>query len=102
ERPRDFPAFDAVDRRGFIDANLTIVQRLLVPVEEMRREMPDSRASRLSRSMLSRYMGEMFGFLSGRVLGQYDPVLQLYPEAPDTAGQTRLFLVETNLALLAR
>jgi coenzyme F420 biosynthesis associated uncharacterized protein len=92
-----FPGFQALDRRGFIDANLGIIERLIEPLEAVRSQLPESRATAMSRAVLSRYMGEMLGFLSHRVLGQYDPVLQLSPPLVGGDVTTSLFLVEPNL-----
>ncbi|TMD02193.1 MAG: hypothetical protein E6J03_10015 [Chloroflexi bacterium] len=101
----DFPPFTVLDRHGFIDRNLVIAQRLFAPIERIRGQIPDSRATALGRSVLSRYVGELFGFLSRRVLGQYDPVLMLAPvqtagEPADGSGDAEpaaLFLVEPNV-----
>jgi coenzyme F420 biosynthesis associated uncharacterized protein len=99
-----FPPFSVLDRHGFIDRNLVIVQRLFTPIERLRNQIPDSRATALGRGVLSRYVGELFGFLSRRVLGQYDPVLMLAPVAGDPSGASpgepepaALFLVEPNV-----
>ena len=95
-----FPPFSVVDRRGFVEGNLVIVQRLFEPVERLRAQIPESRATALGRAALSRYVGELFGFLSRRVLGQYDPVLLLVPA--DTAPATALYLVEPNVVAFER
>jgi coenzyme F420 biosynthesis associated uncharacterized protein len=99
-----FPPFSVLDRHGFIDRNLVIVQRLFTPIERLRNQIPDSRATALGRGVLSRYVGELFGFLSRRVLGQYDPVLMLAPVAGDASDASpgepepaALFLVEPNV-----
>jgi coenzyme F420 biosynthesis associated uncharacterized protein len=95
---QDFPPFTVLDRAGFVDRNLVIAQRLFAPVERLRSRIPDTRATALGRSALSRYVGELFGFLSRRVLGQYDPVLLLVPAQPaDPPDPAALFLVEPNL-----
>ena len=90
-----FPPFSVVDRRGFVEGNLVIVQRLFEPVERLRAQIPESRATAMGRVALSRYVGELFGFLSRRVLGQYDPVLLLVPA--EAAPATALYLVEPNV-----
>jgi len=95
--PENLPRFVAIDRRGFIDANLIIARRLLDPIEQLRGKLPDSKASQLGRRMMDRYIGELFGLMSRRVLGQYDPVLMLGPAAEDTAETPALYLVEPNL-----
>ncbi len=100
--PKDFPRFVALDRRGFIDANLIIVRRLLDPVEEMRVNIPDSRATQAARRVIDRYMGELFGIMARRVLGQYDPVLQLGPLAEGTPVAPSLYLVEPNIKAFQR
>lgn len=94
-----YPRVDVLDRRGFIDANLVIVQRLFEPVEKLRATLPESRMTALGRTVLSRYVGELFGFLSRRVLGQYDPVLMLAPPPEETGGSPApaLSLVEPNV-----
>jgi coenzyme F420 biosynthesis associated uncharacterized protein len=92
-----FPPFTVLDRHGFIDRNLVIAQRLFAPIERLRGQIPDSRATALGRGVLSRYVGELFGFLSRRVLGQYDPVLMLAPVQGDEPEPAALFLVEPNV-----
>ena len=93
-----YPRFTVLDRRGFVDRNLVIVQRMLEPVERLRAQIPESRATALSRMLLSRYIGELLGFLSQRVLGQYDPVLMLAGGAVEDRDATALYLVEPNVA----
>jgi coenzyme F420 biosynthesis associated uncharacterized protein len=95
-----FPRFAVLDRRGFVDVNVDIARRLLVPVEELRQTLGDSRATALGRSVMNRYVGLLFGIMSQRVLGQYDPVLSL-GAPPDGAGPA-LYLVEPNLDSFAR
>ncbi|TMC50581.1 MAG: hypothetical protein E6J14_03225 [Chloroflexi bacterium] len=98
-----FPSFTVLDRRGFIDRNLVIVRRLIEPVERLRAGLPESRVTALGRGLGSRYLGELLGFLSKRVLGQYDPVLMLAPPALDqTAEPSALYLVEPNVDVFAR
>jgi coenzyme F420 biosynthesis associated uncharacterized protein len=101
ERPLvHFPRFVVLDRRGFVDVNVGIARRLMVPIEELRATLPDSRATALGRGVMNRYVGVLFGIMSQRVLGQYDPVLSLGPP-PD--GETpALYLVEPNIASFAR
>ncbi len=101
ERPLvHFPRFVVLDRHGFVDVNVSIARRLMVPIEEVRATLPDSRATALGRGVMNRYVGVLFGIMSQRVLGQYDPVLSLGPP-PD--GETpALYLVEPNIASFAR
>ncbi len=95
-----FPRFEILDRRGFIDVNIEIARRLLVAVEELSATLGESRATAMSRGVMNRYVGVLFGIMSQRVLGQYDPVLSLGP-APQ--GQSAaLYLVEPNIESFAR
>ncbi|MBV8194141.1 MAG: zinc-dependent metalloprotease, partial [Candidatus Dormibacteraeota bacterium] len=101
--PFALPRFVALDRRGFIDVNIGIVRRLLDPVEKLRATLPDSFATTLGRRMLDRYVGELLGMMSRRVLGQYDPVLSLVTD--DGAGampEPSLYLIEPNIKALQR
>ena len=93
--PESYPPFRVIDRRGFIDQNLVIAQRLLAPVEAARAAIPDSLMTAAGRGVASRYVGELLGFMSHRVLGQYDPVLMLAPIAEMPASA--LYLVEPNI-----
>jgi coenzyme F420 biosynthesis associated uncharacterized protein len=100
--PAGFPRFTVLDRRGFIDANLEIIQRLLEPAERLRAGIPESVATAVSRKLLSRYVGELFGFMSQRVLGQYDPVLMLPSPAITARPASALYLVESNVNAFQR
>jgi coenzyme F420 biosynthesis associated uncharacterized protein len=95
-----FPRFAILDRRGFVDVNIDIARRLLVPVEEMRSTLGESRATALGRGVMNRYVGVLFGIMSQRVLGQYDPVLSIGP--PPGGATPALYLVEPNLASFSR
>jgi len=100
--PFTVPPFTALDRHGWIDVNITIVQRLLDPVEQLRAQIPESAVTALSRRMMDRYVGELFGLMSRRVLGQYDPVLSLAAADAGAHGEPALYLVEPNVALVQR
>ncbi|MGI8609712.1 MAG: zinc-dependent metalloprotease [Candidatus Dormibacteria bacterium] len=89
-----FPTFTVLDRRGWIDVNLGLFQDLLEPVLKVQEMLPASYATDLGRRGVSEYMGVLLGFLSKRVLGQYDPVLMA---APGVAKPTALYLVEPNI-----
>jgi coenzyme F420 biosynthesis associated uncharacterized protein len=97
-----YPRFIALDRRGFIDTNLAMAQRLLAPIERLRAGVPESLATGMSRRMLDRYVGELFGLMSRRVLGQYDPVLTLEEDPGGEARPSALYLVEPNIAGIER
>ena len=96
------PRFVALDRRAFIDVNITIVRRLLDTVEQLRATLPDSVATTLGRRVLDRYLGELMGMMSRRVLGQYDPVLSLSPLDSEPSALAALYLVEPNINAIQR
>jgi len=86
------PAFQALDRNGWLDLNLDIFRRVVDPVLESGR-MPNSLLVEAGRAGVNRYLGYMLAFLGRRVLGQYDP--QLLGAEP--IGGDGLYLVETNV-----
>jgi coenzyme F420 biosynthesis associated uncharacterized protein len=92
-----FPPFTMLDRRGFVDRNIEIAADLMRPVERLRAQVRETAATAMGRAMVSRYLGEMFGFMSSRVLGQYDPVLMLAPAAGESRS-TALYLVHSNVS----
>ena len=101
--PFALPRFVALDRRGFIDVNIAIVRRLLEPVEKLRATLPESVATSLGRRVLDRYVGELLGLMSRRVLGQYDPVLSLGGlETGGALPPASLYLVEPNITSVQR
>src|SRR2546421_13031184 len=91
-RGASMPPFEALDREGWIELNLTILRRVVDPVLEAGR-MPNSLMVEVGRTGVNRYVGYMLAFLGRRVLGQYDP--QLLGAEP--IGGEGLYLVETNV-----
>ena len=86
------PQFEAIDREGWVDLNLTILRRAVDPVLEAGR-MPNSLIVEVGKAGVDRYVGAMLAFLGRRVLGQYDPQLM----AAEPMGGEGLYLVETNV-----
>jgi coenzyme F420 biosynthesis associated uncharacterized protein len=89
----EFPPFQALDRHGWVDLNLKIMRDALDPLLEMQKHIPNSRAVETGRRLMDRYVGVIMGFLSTRVLGQYDP--HLLGHEPTAAPG--LYLVEPNI-----
>jgi coenzyme F420 biosynthesis associated uncharacterized protein len=87
------PAFQALDREGWLELNLSIFRRVVDPVLETGR-MPNSLIVEVGRAGVNRYVGYTLAFLGQRVLGQYDP--QLLGAEP--MGSDGLYLVESNIA----
>ena len=100
--PFAVPPFTALDRHGWIDVNIAIAQRLLAPVEQLRAQLPESAVTALGRRAMDRYVGELFGLMSRRVLGQYDPVIAPGAAATDALPSPALYMVEPNLVLVQR
>lgn len=90
---RSLPAFEALDRHGWLDLNLAILRRVVDPVLESGR-MPNSLIVEVGRAGVNRYVGYMLAFLGRRVLGQYDPQLM----GAEPIGGEGLYLVEPNVA----
>lgn len=95
------PAPELVSRRGWIDANVATMRPMFAALEERLPTGafdagPIGRAARATSSaVLSTQLGALVGYLSQRVLGQYDiPLL-------DPAGAPRLLLVVPNLVATA-
>jgi coenzyme F420 biosynthesis associated uncharacterized protein len=89
-----------LDRPGWIRANMRNFQYLLQPVEEFYQESLDHTRfgppmvfQQATRMMLSSQIGVLVGYLSRRVLGQYD--VALLGEEPIAGG--KLYFVEPNL-----
>ncbi len=98
--PAELPVLEAVDRPGWIAANLKSMR----PLVEMLTERLDGPSAGLfsgplrsaSGFLLGAQVGALTGVLSQRVLGQYDLALL------DDSVPPRLLLLAPNLALTAR
>jgi coenzyme F420 biosynthesis associated uncharacterized protein len=91
---------EVLDRPGWIRANVINFRFLLQPVEDFYRESlgrsrfgPPPAFQLAARMALSSQVGVLIGYLSRRVLGQYD--IALLGEEPLLAG--KLYFVEPNL-----
>src|SRR5690606_20596053 len=61
------------DRGGWVDANIASFQRLLRPItEKLDDKMGSSVTSGLARRVAGLEVGVLLGWMSSRVLGQYD------------------------------
>jgi coenzyme F420 biosynthesis associated uncharacterized protein len=93
-------AVEVLDRAGWIRANIRNFRDLLQPVEEFYTESlhrsrfgPPLAFQQAARVMLSSQIGVLVGYLSRRVLGQYDVALL----AEQTTSGGKLYFVEPNL-----
>ena len=91
---------EVLDRRSWVEVNLANFQDLLEPFEDSYRRMNASNAtaarllSGLTRLAVSAQLGGMIGYLSRRVLGQYD--IPLFKP-----GAASIYLVDVNIDSLA-
>ncbi|MCC6628940.1 MAG: zinc-dependent metalloprotease [Chloroflexi bacterium] len=99
--PRALDTVFVFDRNDWVTANIDNFRQLFEPVEEMNRRgggqtaMPGGAAwSVVNQMILSTQLGVLLGYLSRRVLGQYD--LALLGKEPVDAG--KLYFVEPNIA----
>ncbi|MEP7104430.1 MAG: zinc-dependent metalloprotease [Chloroflexota bacterium] len=91
--PLEIPAFEPLGRIERVDVNVDIIRRVLDPVIA-EAGIPRSRITDAGQAAVDRYVATLLGFLSTRVLGQFDP--QLMGREP--VAQTGLYLVEPNVA----
>jgi coenzyme F420 biosynthesis associated uncharacterized protein len=90
---------EVLDRADWIEANIGSFATVFEPVEDILRDRMGRRlSSPMNQQTGSVALGVMLGYLSRRVLGQYDPAL-LGKEAVATG---RLYFVEANLEAARR
>jgi coenzyme F420 biosynthesis associated uncharacterized protein len=88
-----------VGRADWIRANLASLQRLLRPLFDRMVDDPDDEPSAMSARLGALELGAMLGWMSTRVLGQYD-LLVLEDEAAE--DQDIVYYVGPNLVALER
>jgi len=86
-------------REGWVDANLASFQRLLRPITDKLADKMDGRASQFGPKIAGAELGAMLGWMSTRVLGQYD-LLVIEDENPDE--QDIVYYVAPNVLALER
>ncbi len=86
-------------REGWIDANLASFRRLLRPITDKLLERGDSVSARIGPAVAGAELGALLGWMSKRVLGQYD-LLVLEDENPDE--QDIVYYVAPNVLALER
>lgn len=93
-----------VDRAGWVTANVASFQRLLRPVvdrfaSKLSSSAISGRAAPVSRTITGAQVGALLGFMSTRVLGQYD-LLILEDEQPEQ--QDLVYYVGPNILALEK
>jgi coenzyme F420 biosynthesis associated uncharacterized protein len=89
------------DRRGWVRANLASFRRLLKPLtERLGTKMPSNGAAAgVTRTLTGIEVGTLLGWMSTRVLGQYDLLLV---EDEDPADQDLVYYVGPNVLALEK
>ena len=88
---------DVVDRPGWVAATAEGMERLAAPaVAKLAAAAGGRKAGQLTRGVAGQQVGFILGFLSGKVLGQFDPL----GGDPDRPG--RLLLVAPNIVKVER
>lgn len=88
----ELPPYQALDRAAWAELNIGILADTMRPLLEAG-GLPRNRLTDLGRAGVDRYVAALLGFLSGRVLGQFDP--QLFGKEALVGGS--LYLVEPNI-----
>ena len=85
------------NREGWVDANLASFQRLLKPITTKLEDKMDGKESVLGPKIAGAEFGAMLGWMSTRVLGQYD-LLVIEDENPE--DQDIVYYVAPNVLML--
>jgi coenzyme F420 biosynthesis associated uncharacterized protein len=99
---QELPPFQALDQQGWLDLNVGIARRVMQPLVEV--SMFDrSHLTDLGKAGIERYMAFLLATLASRVLGQFDPQLQVVGGVTAAEGAAEpahqaLYLVEPNVA----
>ncbi len=87
---------DVVDRPGWVAATAEGMERLAAPLVAKLTASGGRRTGQLTRGLAGQQVGFILGFLSGKVLGQYDPL------GGDQDRPGRLLLVAPNIVKVER
>lgn len=98
------PARAAVtDRAGWVHANIASFQRILAPVTDKMGKRVSGPSAVVMRSASALEVGLLLGWMSGRVLGQYDLLVAADPDSPDTAeDQDVVYYVGPNVLAIEK
>lgn len=95
-------AAGVVDRMAWIDANITSMRRLLSALNPALSARFDAGPiGTVGRHTAGTEMGVLLGYMSQRVLGQYDLLMPDQPEAPSLEGDV-VYYVGTNVLMLEK
>jgi len=90
-------AVGVLDRRGWVDANLHAMRRLVEPLmDRVGERMARSVFAPIGRQIAAAEVGALIGYLSQRVLGQYDLLV------PEEASGDSVYYVGPNILSLEK
>lgn len=90
----ELPPFVCLDRQDWIEANIAIAQNIITPLEnKYQLGLPNILLFQIGNQLGSAYVGLVLGYMSKRVLGQYDPEIMQY----SYLSKGKLYLVEPNI-----
>lgn len=94
--PADAPPAAVIDRKVWIESNIDAFRFVLHPVlDRVRASEPNPAVTEVGSRLTALQMGAVLGWLSGKVLGQYEALVP--------AGQTpRLMLIAPNIVHVAQ
>lgn len=91
------------DRAGWVRANVSSFQRLLRPItDRLADKMGSSITSGVARKVGGVEVGMLLGWMSGRVLGQYDMLIVDDPAIAPPADQDLVYYVGPNVLALEK
>ncbi|MGK2949581.1 MAG: zinc-dependent metalloprotease [Acidimicrobiales bacterium] len=91
------------DRAGWVDANINSFQRLLRPLtDKLGDKMGGSFTAGAARKVAGAEVGFLLGWMSGKVLGQYDLLVIDDPAEADPADQDLVYYVGPNVLALEK
>jgi len=93
----DHVVVGVLDRRGWVDANIVSMRRMLEPLmQRLGTRLARSPLAPITRHISATEMGALIGYLSQRVLGQYDLLV------PDTDAGDTVYYVGPNILALEK
>lgn len=86
-----------LDRKGWVDANVESMRQLLAPLlDRVGERMASSPIAPIGRQLAGSEIGALLGYLSQRVIGQYDLLV------PDQPGGDAVYYVGPNVLALEK
>ncbi|MBK5289566.1 MAG: zinc-dependent metalloprotease [Acidimicrobiia bacterium] len=94
-RSPDLATAEVVDRAGWVNANVRSMQRMLAPLtDRVSERMAKSPFAPVGRRVAGTELGVLLGYVSQRVLGQYD---LLVPDEEGAPTDDRVYYVGANI-----